>query len=256
MNAPDAPSPVGRRPFTPYVENRLDQEAQRLSGGDAALYFHHLTLPIGERRIRSQGAEYWNSYLRTKQLSQYRAVEQSVIQGWRKLVEKMTGIAPDKQSDIHAVHRAATLIALRWCIATGRLAEFFKRKSQTLHAAVDRQEVDFFRAMGRLLSPTGQKNGQSTYFRQFDYSYQMLARWLTDYYWLMPAKLASERLSLALAVQDNLKRFLSTKARYGLNSHRPTLVFGFEKVSPGIETIVLTPDGEHLLGPKRKRLSR
>jgi hypothetical protein len=206
-------------------------------------------LLVGQYAICQRGKPHWVSYLRTKALPQYPAVEQSVIEGWRKHLTKTMGLPPKKQGDIYARNCAMTLDALRRK-PRDQHADLLKHDAWTFYNAAMRGDTKLFLAVGRLLG----KGGQGDYLKQFEYTQAILSRWLTDYYWLMPAKLVSYRLSSGLRVQDNFRSFLAAKTRYGLKSHRPTLIHGFEKVSPGMEAIVLTPEGKHLLGPKGKHL--
>jgi hypothetical protein len=90
----------------PEIEERIDQEARSRSNGDIALWFHHRALLVGAWGIRQRGDVDWRSYLRTKKLEQYSAVEQSVIQGWRKYVQNTVGIPSEKQQDEYALNRA------------------------------------------------------------------------------------------------------------------------------------------------------
>jgi hypothetical protein len=162
------------------------------------------------------------------------------------------GIPPKRQAHKHAVSYAILFDSLRRKPGDQR-SQVLKRRARTVYDAAKRGDTAFVRAVGRLLSG----KGESDYLKRFKYAHAMLSHWLTAYYWLMPAKLVSYRLSLGLGVKDNLKSLLATKARYGLKSHRPTLIYGFERVrdTPGIEAIILTnPEGKRLLGPKGKPL--
>ena len=249
MKAPDAPCAISREYPPPEIEDQIDKEAWKRSGGDLALCFHHRALLVGEYAIWQRGKPHWGSYLRTKALPQYPAVEQSVIEGWRKHLTKTLRLPPKKQDDSYAWHCAMMLDALRRK-PCDQHADLLKRDAKTFYNAAMRGDAELFRAVGRLLG-----KGGSDYLKQFEYTHAILSRWLTDYYWLMPAKLVSYRLSLGLCVEDKFKSFLAAKARYSLKSHQPTLIHGFEKVSPGMEAIVLTLEGKRLLRPKGKHLS-
>jgi hypothetical protein len=250
VNAPDTPHADSDEYPSPEIEDQIDREAWKRSGGDLALCFHHRALLVGEYAIWQRGKPHWVSYLRTKALPQYPAVEQSVIEGWRKHLIKTIRLPPKKQGDIYARNCAMMLDALRRK-PRDQHADLLKHNAWTFYNAAMRGDTGLFRAVGRLLY----KGGKSNYLKKYDYPSAMLSHWLTDRYWLMPAKLVSYRLSLGLRVQDNLKSFLAAKSRYGLKSHQPTLIDHFVLEAAGIETIVLTPDGKRLLGPKGKHLS-
>jgi len=198
---------------------------------------------VGEYAVRRRGKSHWKSYLRTKALPQYPVVEQSVIEGWRKHVTKTMGLPPKKQADIYEWRCALLLYSLRRK-PCDQHAGVLKRDANTLGHAAMRGDTKLFQAVGRLLG----KKGGSDFLKQFDYPHAILSRWLTDFYWLMPAKLVSRRLSLGLGVKDNLKSFLAAKSRYGLKSHQPNLIEYYAPVTPDVEKHLLTKRGKLLLG--------
>lgn len=235
---------VERGGFTTEVEDKVDQEAWRLSANDMALWFHHRALLTGEFFMQRRSAQEWRSYLRTKELAQYAAVEQSVIQAWRTYVNNTAGLPPGKQTDPYAVNCVIVLDALRRKRGSDQLREVFKRRSHTFHVAAERGDLEFFRAVGRLLSETE----QSGYLKRFEYVHGMLWRWLTESYWLLPAKIASQLVATGLGVPDSPKTFLAIKSRYGLKSHKPSLIDRLEKVDDQFLRVVLTKRGKLLLG--------
>lgn len=244
MTKPDSPSVERREHFTPEDEEQADQEAWKLSRGDIALWFHHRSLLTGEFLICQRGEQLWGSYLRTKLLAQYAAVEQSVIEAWRIYVQNTMGIPPEKQADPYAANCGIVLDALKRKRGTKDVADVFRRRSETFHAAAKQADSEFFRAVGRLLSETG----ESPYLKRFEYAHSILWRWLTEAYWLMPAKLVSELVAMGLGVTDKEKTFLAVKCRYGLKSHEPSLIDHFEKAGLNILRPVLTKKGKLLLG--------
>jgi hypothetical protein len=255
-NEVKAPEPLragGERGLSLRTEKRIDREARKLSAGDLALWLHYRTLLLGERKICRRGKKHWISYLLTKRLKQYPAVEKSVIGGWRRFIKHTTRIPSRKQADNYAKNCWIVLDGLRRK-PRSQHAEILKHRAGTFRAAAMRGDTDFFRAVGRLLS----RAGRSGYLKRFEYAEAMLSRWLTDYYWLMPAKLASYLLSIGLDVGDNLRSFLASKSRYGLKSHRPTLIQHFDssphdkKLPHRTEDIVPTKLGKKLLAAARK----
>jgi len=196
VNAPDASCPVSPEYPPPEIEDQIDREAWKRSGGNLALCFHHRALLVGEYAIRQRGKPHWGSYLRTKALPQYLTVEQAVIEGWRKYLTKTMRLQPKKQGDIYAWHCAMMFDALRRK-PRDQHADVLKHDAWTFYNAAMRGDTELFRAVGRLLS----KDGESNYLKQFECVHAVLSRWLTDCFWLMPAKLVSRRLSLGLGVK-------------------------------------------------------
>lgn len=229
------------------IEKRIDQEAWKRGNGDLALWFHHRTLLEGQEEIKQAGAVYWNSYLRTKKLEKYITVEQSVIQGWRIYIRHTTGIEPSKQADVREKNR---FLVLDWLRRKGNgceLAEVFKRRAKVFYDAAESGDTDFFREVGRLISDGKQSEHHIT---KSSYAFNVLSRWLTERYWLMPAKLVSGLIATDRGVSDdekNLKSFLSFKSRYRLMSHKPTLISHLEREGEHMRD-VLTKSGRLLLG--------
>lgn len=240
-------SPAKKRP--PKIEKRIEQGVRKLSGRDAALYFHHLTLFDGEYAIWQRGKSDWELYLRTKRMRQYRAVEQSVIRAWRMWLTRALGIPRKKQTDLYAVNRGIVLEALLRK-PSHQHAAVLRRRAGIFYAAAKRGDTGFLQAVGRLLEQAGETNRLR---KKHQYSHAMISHWITGYYWLMSAGWASARLSDGLGVPDKPKSFASAKSRYGLKSHQPDLVERFDRVAPGLEAIVLTQEGKRLLRLTGKR---
>jgi hypothetical protein len=237
------PQDAGTKRLPPEVEEQLDRRASELSKGDVALWFHHRALLLGGWGIYQREGTHWSSYLRTKKLDQYLAVEESVIQGWRRFVQNTAGIPPETQRDPYAVNCAIVLDWLRRKRGSGDVRDIFRRRANTFSVAAKKGDANFFRAVGRLL---GQK-AKSDHLQRFDYAHGMLSHWLTESFWLMPAKIASHCLATRLGVPDNIKTFLAFKSRYGLKSHKPSLVAHLETESAKVARLVLTRRGKLLL---------
>jgi len=229
--------------MTAQEEDGLDREASNLSRGDMALWFHHRALLVGEWTIYHRGNAHWRSYLRTKKLPQYSAAEQSVIEGWRKYIQNTAGIPPERQRDRYAVNCGLVFDWLRRKAGKAQLANVFKRRADTFYTAAKKGDLDFFRHVGRLLGDKGNSN----YLQRFEYAHGMLWRWLTECYWLMPAKIASQLVAIGLSVPDKEKTFLAIKSRYGLRSHNPPLIERLERKGKFLQP-VLTKQGRILLG--------
>jgi hypothetical protein len=171
----------------------IDAEAYKLAGGDAALWQHHRALLEGEYRILSRSRQHFQGWKRTQTLPQYKEAEASVIEGWRKWIENTAGIPPhtvakrihrnpstgretilylphEQQADTDAINRA---IILRGCLCPteAELVRLLKERADSIRTFAANGDVDFFRALGRVLS-----GPRPVTVKRHYYAYDMLAR--------------------------------------------------------------------------------
>jgi hypothetical protein len=246
----------------------IDAEAHARAGGDAALWQHHRVLLEGEYRIFSRSQQHFQSWKRTQSLPQYKAAEVSVIEGWRKWIENTAGIPRhtvakrihrnpstgresilylphEQQADVDAINRA---IVLRGCLCPteGEVVRLLKERADSIRTFAANGDVDFFRALGRVLS-----GPRPITVKRHYYAYEMLTRWLTQYLWLMPERTAAHCLTTSWSQAPTtaresdkaLRHFKASKNAYGLKAHTPSLIESIE--SDG--KLCLTSEGKCLL---------
>ena len=246
----------------------IDVEARVRAGDDAALWQHHRALLEGEYQLLSRSPQHFQSWKRTQSLPQYRNAEASVIEGWRKWIENTAGIprhtvakrihrnpstgresilylSHEQQADVDAINRA---IILRGCLCPteGELVRLLKERADSIRTFAANGDVDFFRALGRVLS-----GPRPVTVKRHYYAYDMLARWLTEYLWLMPEKTAAHCLATsngqaprtARESDKALRHFKASKNAYGLKAHTPSMI---ESVGPD-GGLCLTSEGKRLL---------
>lgn len=231
--------------MTPEELRKINQTAWERSGGDAALWFHHLALIEGCLNIHNRDEQALQAFAAFMKLPQFRDCEASVIEGWRKFTENVTGVPPELQRDDYAKNCAIVIDALRRQPA--KAAEVLKERPETFGEAARQGNVEFLKHVGRLLT----KRRASNHLRDFDYAQAILSHWLTSYLWLMPERTAADflaerflkRISSEQDSDRELRHFRKVKASYGLKSHRPTLVV---EIKPD-GSIVFTAEGIQLL---------
>jgi hypothetical protein len=206
--------------LTPEIEDQIDAEVRKRSGCDIALWFHHKAILSGEWRVRQKGDRDWEIHQRTLRLSQFREVEESVINGWRMYIRATTGIRASTKRDTEQIERALVYDELRRKVGTPELAGMFVRRSHIVFDAARNGDVDFFRAIGKLLSEKKPKDS----LKRMRYAHNVLSRWITERYWLMPPKAVSLLMSIGSESANNVKSLLAFKGRYKLKSHCPALV--------------------------------
>ena len=239
----------------PIEENKLrdiDEMAQKRSGGDVALYFHLSAVFEGEHRARCHNREALACWLRSKRLAQYRQAEASVIEGWRKFVKNTLGVPAhqnakrslvrpsatvkestlycpnEQQADDYAINQAIILSTLRRGRDTEQVAALLKERADSIRTFAASGDIDFFRALGRLISAPS----RSSQLPAYEYAHVLLSHWLTGFLWLMPERLAADWVArgqgrnpqIAKEADKELRHFKETKHDYGLKSHTPTLI--------------------------------
>ena len=208
------------RLLTPEVEDKIDAEVRKRSGGDIALWFHHKAILTGEWRIRQRGDRDWEIHQRAVRLSQFREVEESVVNGWRKYIQATTGTKALAQRDVRQIERALVCDRLRRKADPPELAVLFMRRANIFLEAAKDGDIEFFRTVGRLLS----KKKTIRCLKRARYAHNVLSRWITERYWLMPAKVVSLLMSIDSGLPHNVKSLLAFNGRYKLKSHDPVLV--------------------------------
>jgi hypothetical protein len=224
------------------TQRQIDEEALKRCDGDAALWQHHRALLEGKYRICSKGKEALRGWALVQKLPQFKAAEESVAQGWRKLVKGTLRLPIELQTDKHAVNRAIIFDGLRRVRNEHQVAEILKERAESIHSFAANGDVRFFRSLGRLLNQCSNSS-----LRPFTYAHMMLSHWLTDYLWLMPERTASDclanwrgqKLKTAKDGDKELRRFKETKHDYRIKSHKPSLVDHIEADG----TLVLTLKG-------------
>jgi len=264
--------PVAAKQVLP-IDNKtlheIDKLAMERCGGDAALWFHLRAIYEGEYRARQQSREMWAAWRRSKKLLQYEAAEASVIEGWRKFIENTLHIPrhavatrvhiepsenvrestlylpKEQQADAYFINRAIILAAVRRATNEQAIRVLVER-ADSIRTFAASGDVDFFRALGRLVSapPRSQSRG-------YDYAHTMLSHWLTSYLWLMPEKIAADSIAVwcgskprtAKQSEKELRHFKEVKRDYKLKGHTPSLIDHIE----GSGNIVFTSQGKNIL---------
>jgi hypothetical protein len=246
----------------------IDAEAYARAHGDAALWQHHRALLEGEYHILSRSRQKFQSWQRTQSLPHYKDAEASVIEGWRRWIENTAGIPRhtvakridrdpstgresilylpyEQQADVDAINRAIILRACL-CPTEGELVRLLKERADSIRTFAANGDVDFFRALGRVLS-----GPRPVTVKRHYYAYDMLARWLTEYLWLMPERTAAHCLATSWSQAPTtaresdkaLRHFKASKNAYGLKAHTPSLI---ESIEPD-GGLCLTSEGKRLL---------
>lgn len=231
----------------PGEHRRINEEALKQCGGDAALWFHYRAVFEGKYRARQHSKEAWASWRRSKLLPQYEAAEKSVVEGWRKFLENTWRLPRARQTDPLAINRAMILLYCRRAKDKEQASEILKERATSIGMLAEVGDVDFFKNLGRVLSSPPRSTRP-----EYKYAQGVLSNWLTSFLWLMPEKTAADclvcwrgsRLEKVEAVSTELRHFKEIKRDYKLKAHKPSLISHIERNGE----LVATTEGRRTLG--------
>jgi hypothetical protein len=151
----------------------------------------------------------------------------------------------EQQADAYFINRAIILATVQRA-TNDQVPGLLEERADSIRTFAASGDVDFFRALGRLLSAPGDSN-----LRRHEYAFRILSNWLTNFLWLMPEKIASDLIAgwhgtkpkTAKQSDKVLRHFKAVKGAYQLKAHSPSLV---SCIKPG-GILAFTPKGSEIL---------